>query len=207
MSEATGIAAIVLAAGRSLRMGAHKLLLPLGDQPLLAWSVAAVCASDAQPVIVALGRAASEVAEALAPGRYTTVINPRFEDGMGTTLALAVGRLPADVAGTLVLLGDQPFMPSSAIQSVLAAARQQPEAIILGECAGQRGHPVYLPRRVFARVQALNTDAGARAIIAEERSDVILVHIADEHATFDVDTLADYQRAQALAQSSGNMPA
>lgn len=207
MNADLAIAAIILAAGRSSRMGTHKLLLPLGGKPLLAWSVAAACASDAQPVIVALGRSASEVAAALPTGRYTTVINPRYEEGMGTTLALAVSQLPPEVAGALVLLGDQPFMPTNAIQAVLAAARQRPDTIAMGECAGQRGHPVYLPRRVFARVQALTTDEGARTIIAEERSSVTLVPIADQRALFDVDSLEDYHRAQSLAQSSGNIPA
>lgn len=206
MSADTTIAAIILAAGRSSRMGAHKLLLPLDGTPLLAWSIAAACASDAQPVIVALGREAGEVAAALPAGRYAIVVNPRFEEGMGTTLALAVSHLPPEVAGTIVLLGDQPFMPTSVIQAVLVAARERPDNIAMGMRAGQRGHPVYLPRRVFARVQALTADEGARTIIAEERDDITLIPIAEEHALFDVDTLEDYQRAQMLAQSSGNNP-
>lgn len=200
------IAAIILAAGSASRMGAHKLLLPLGGKLLLAWSVAATCASDARPIIVALGRDAEGAAAALAPGPYTTVVNRRFAEGMGTTLALAVSQLPPDVAGTLVLLGDQPFMPTAAINAVLAAARREPERIAMGECDGQRGHPVYLPHRVFARVLALRADEGARTIIATERDSLALIPIADEHATFDVDTLEDYQRAQMLAQSVGNRP-
>lgn len=207
MGADMAIAAIILAAGRSSRMSAHKLLLPLGGKPLLAWSVAAACASDAQPVIVALGRSAGEVAAALPPGRYTTVVNPHYAEGMGTTLALAVSQLPADIAGTVVLLGDQPFMPTSAIQAVLAAARAQPEVIAMGAGAGQRGHPVYLPRRVFARVQALTADEGARSIVADERDNLTIIPISDERAFFDVDTLEDYQSAQSLVQSSGNIPA
>src|SRR5487761_2226467 len=142
------IAAIILAAGSSSRMGAHKLLLPLAGKPLLAWSVAAVCASDARPILLALGRDAAAVAGSLPRGPYSVVINPHFADGMGTTLALAIGQLPPDVAG-------------------------------------QRGHPVYLPRRVFARAQTLRADEGARAIIAEERDAIRLIPIADEYAQFD----------------------
>lgn len=200
------VAAIILAAGRAERMGAHKLLLPLGGKPLLAWSVAAACASDARPVIVALGRDAESVAAALPPGPYITVVNQRFAEGMGTTLALAVSQLPADVAGTLVLLGDQPFMPVAAIEAVLAAARHEPDRIAMGARDGQRGHPVYLPRRVFGRLLALRADEGARTIIAAERDSVTLVPIAAEHAMLDVDTLEDYQRALRLTHSPGNMP-
>ncbi len=188
-------------------MGAHKLLLPLNGAPLLAWSIAAACASDAHPVILALGRSAEEVAAALPPGRYTTIINPHYGEGMGVTLALAVRSLPPEVIGTLILLGDQPFMSTRVIQRVLDASRTQPEHVVMAEHAGQRGHPVYLPRRVFERVRALKTDEGARAIIREEQGEIILVTIEEPYAQFDVDTLHDYQRAQELAQLAGNSPA
>ena len=212
MSDAApvAIAAIILAAGRSARMGAHKLLLPLNGRPLLAWSIAAACGSTARPVIVTLGRAADEVAAALPPGPYTIVVNPRFAEGMGTSLARAIASLPPTVAGTLTLLGDQPFMPTLAIEAVLAAARAQPERIVVGAYGQRQGHPVYLPRRVFDELLALRDDAGARAIIAREAGAVTRIPLAYEHAVFDVDTLADYQQAQEiarrLAQSAENTP-
>jgi molybdenum cofactor cytidylyltransferase len=204
------IAAIVLAAGRSARMGAHKLLLPLNGKPLLAWSIAAACDSTARPVIVALGRAADEVAAALPAGPYTIVVNQRFAEGMGTTLARAIASLPPTATGALILLGDQPFMPTAVIDAVLAAARAQPARIVTGAYGQRQGHPVYLPRRVFAELLALRDDAGARTIIAREADSVIRIPVADEDAQFDVDTLADYQQAQEiarrLAQSAENTP-
>ncbi|HEY8323019.1 MAG TPA: nucleotidyltransferase family protein [Ktedonobacterales bacterium] len=211
------IAAIILGAGTSSRMGEHKLLLPLGGKPLIAWSVAAACASSARPVVVALGRAAEVVAGAITsalPGAsYSVVVNQRFAQGMGTSLALAIASLPAGVSGTLILLGDQPFMPAAAIEAVLAAARAQPERIAMGGYAGngrRRGHPVYLPRGVFAELLALGDDEGARAIIAQAGDDLTLVAIADDTALLDVDTPEDYRRALALAerllQSSENTP-
>jgi molybdenum cofactor cytidylyltransferase len=185
-------------------------LLPLDGRPLLAWSIAAACASQARPIIVTLGRAADAVATALPAGPYATVVNHHFADGMGTSLALAVGQLPPDVAGALFLLGDQPFMPTVAIEAVLAAARERPERIAMGVYGGHRGHPVYLPRRVFAHLLALKDDEGARTIIARAGDDITLVPITAEHALLDVDTMEDYQRAQALApalaQSSEKTP-
>lgn len=207
MSNLENIAVIVLAAGSSSRMGAHKLLLPLGGKPLVAWSVAAACASQASTVIVALGRSAGEVAEALPEGLFTTVVNTGYADGMGTTLALAVRQLPPDVLGTLVVLGDQPLMPASAINAVLAAARKQPNRVTMGDYGGRRGHPVYLPRRVFPQVLALTGDEGARSIIAAEHGDIGLVSIVGaEHALLDVDTPEEYSRVQALLQASEKTP-
>jgi len=204
------IAAIILAAGRSSRMDAHKLLLPLNGKPLLAWSIASACDSTARPVIVTLGRAADEVAAALPTGPYTIVVNQRFAEGMGTSLARAIASLPPAVAGALILLGDQPFMPTAAIDAVLAAARAQPARIVTGAYGQRQGHPVYLPRRVFAEALALRDDAGARSIVAREADAVLRIPLEDEHAVFDVDTLSDYQQAQEiarrLAQSAKNTP-
>ena len=200
------IAAIILAAGRSSRMGEHKLLLPLGDRPLLAWSLAAVCASRARPVILALGRAASEVSAHLPPGPYATVVNHRFEEGMGTTLALAVTLLPPNVAGAIVTLGDQPFMSTQAIDAVLAAARARPDTIAMGVHAARRGHPVYLPRRLFGELAALSGDEGARTVIGRERDQITLVPLDDERLVLDVDTPEDYERAKAIVQASGKRP-
>ncbi|HEX2347170.1 MAG TPA: nucleotidyltransferase family protein [Ktedonobacterales bacterium] len=208
------IAAIILGAGASSRMGEHKLLLPLGDKPLIAWSVAAACASSARPVVVTLGRAAEVVAGAITaalPGAsYSVVVNQRFAQGMGTSLALAVASLPAGVVGAVVLLGDQPFMSSAVIEAVLTAARAQPERLAMGGYGKRRGHPVYLPRRVFPELLALGDDEGARAIIARAADDLTLVALADDTPLLDVDTPEDYQRAQALAerlaQSAENTP-
>ncbi|HZC07131.1 MAG TPA: nucleotidyltransferase family protein [Ktedonobacterales bacterium] len=201
------VAVIILAAGRSTRMGEHKLLLPLGDKPLLAWGLAAACASRARPIILALGRSAAEVAAALPDGPYTTVVNEQFAEGMGTTLALAVAHLPANVIGTIVTLGDQPFMTSQAIDDVFAAAQAQPDQIIMGVFGGKRGHPVYLPGRLFGELLSPTGDEGARTVIARERGKLSLVTLEDERAFFDVDTAEDYQRAQVIAQSLGNRPA
>ncbi|HEX8982953.1 MAG TPA: nucleotidyltransferase family protein [Ktedonobacterales bacterium] len=196
------IAGVLLAAGRSSRMDAHKLLLPLAGKPLIAHSLSAACASHARPILLMLGRSATQVEAALEPGSYSVVVNPRYTEGMGTTLALAISSLPVEVIGAIILLGDQPLMTTAAIDTVLSAARQHPEHIIMGQYANHTSHPVYLPRRVFGQVTTLTGDAGARSIIAAERQALITVPIADEFAAFDVDTLEDYARAQALLQSA-----
>lgn len=196
------VAAIILAAGRSSRMGEHKLLLPLGGKPLLDWSVEAALASSARPLVVALGRDADALRAALPAGDYTTVVNPRYAQGMGTSLALAVSMLVAqfapDILGTLILLADQPLMTPDIINAVLRAALGSPERIAMARYPARPGHPVYLPRRLFPRIQSLNGDQGARQLIAEEQGALTWVTVADERALLDVDTPEDYQRAQSL---------
>jgi molybdenum cofactor cytidylyltransferase len=198
-NDARNITAAVLAAGASSRMGRHKLLLPLGGKPLIAWSVLAACASRASDVLVIVGRDASDVQSALPPGRYRVLVNADFERGQGSSLALAVSSAPPDAAGLLVLLADQPFMDSESVDRVLAVAQREPGRIILGGVAGRVGHPVYLPRRVFAEASALTADKGARDIIAAERVHTRIEPLANDLAHFDVDTVENYQQALGLA--------
>src|SRR5581483_6688072 len=155
MHDQAPLAAIVLAAGRSTRMDAHKLLLPLGNRPLVAHAVAAACASGAEPVIVVLGHDAGRVAAALPAGRQQVVINPSYQEGMATSLRAGLLALPAEPAGALILLGDQPFVTLDLIEQVLAAARETPERIVAASYEGQRGNPVYFPRAYFAELRAV----------------------------------------------------
>src|SRR5260370_11530864 len=100
----TSIAAIVLAAGRSTRMGAHKLLLPLGGRPLVSYAVAAACASHAAPVVVVLGHDADAVQATLPPRRQRSVVNGAFASGMASSLRTGIAALPPSATGALVLL-------------------------------------------------------------------------------------------------------
>lgn len=205
--SATGpICAVVLAAGSSSRMGTHKLLMPLGGRPLVAWSVLAANSSQADEVLIILGRDADVARKALPAGSYRVLINPRYEAGQGTSLALAVAELPKLTIGIVALLADQPFMTAAAINRVLNAARREPERIIQSVADGGAGHPVYLPRRVFPGLQALNGDTGAREIIAREHADVLLEPIENNLAQFDVDTPEDYARALTLAHLLPSQP-
>ncbi len=192
---ASNVCVAVLAAGTSSRMGQHKLLLPLAGRPVVAWSTLAASASRAREVLVILGRDADAVQAALPPGRYRTLINADFARGQGTSLALAAASVAPDVMGLIVLLADQPFMDVASIDRIIAAADRWPERIIMGSVSGYAGHPVYLPRRLFADLRALSGDMGARELISRERETVIEEPLANDLARLDVDTSADYQRA------------
>ena len=199
VEQAPSIIAVVLAAGASSRMGAHKLLLPLGGLPLMAWATLAACASQANDVFLVLGREAPTALASLPQGRYQTLVNAAYEQGQGTSLALALAHAPAATMGAVVVLADQPFMTAAAIDRVLTAARQEPDRIVLGISNGRAGHPVYLPRRVFGELLALSGDIGAREIVARERDSAQRAPLHDDLAQFDVDTAEDYQRALSLA--------
>src|SRR5215831_18057120 len=119
--EPRSVAAIILAAGRSSRMGTHKLLLPYKGRPIVNWVLAAACASQVDSIIVIIGHDAQQVDAALQAERWFLVIqNPWYVDGMSTSLRIGLAATPSDVDGALILLGDQPLITPELINDMIA---------------------------------------------------------------------------------------
>jgi molybdenum cofactor cytidylyltransferase len=197
----TSIAAIVLAAGRSSRMGSNKMLLPLDGRPLV-WHVAeAACASSADNVLVVLGNEAETVAAALPQGRYVRVDNPRYAEGLSTSLQAGLDALPATIDGALILLADMPRTSHVTIDALLAAAREQPERIIATDANGLPTPPVYCPRRVFAELHTIRGDEGARSLLRQASGELLLIAPTQPDELLDVDAPEDYQRVQESGQA------
>ena len=199
----TTIAAIVLAAGRSSRMGQHKLLLPLGGRSLVSYAVEAASASVADPVVVVLGYQAAEVAEVLPSGRYTTCFNADFASGMASSLRLGVETLSSLGAGTgpiigaAVLLADQPLVSANMINRVLLAAGAEPDAIIAAAYEGQRSTPVYFPAHLWSELLQIEGDEGGRSVIARHPDLLRLEPFDDPAMALDVDRMEDYLQLKA----------
>ena len=193
------IAAIVLAAGKSSRMGANKLLLPLDGHPLVWRAVNTACASSADMVLVVLGNEAERVAAALPPERYQRVDNPRFADGLSTSLQAGLDALPENVDGALILLADMPFTASATVEALLAAAREAPDRIAAMNQGGRPIPPVYWPRALFAALHDIHGDEGGRSLLMLSPEVVRLVEPAQSDETLDIDAPEDYQGIQAKA--------
>jgi len=194
------IGAVVLAAGRSSRMGPTKLLLPLGDRTVLAHVVSAVEASRAAPVVVVLGHEADAVLASLPAGRWVGARNGDYAAGMASSLrvgvrALATQQRPcAALRGALVLLGDMPLVTTAIIDAVFGRARAQPARIVAASYDGARRHPVYFPRELFGELAQLEGDEGGRSLLARHPDVVELVAVQPAAAALDVDTPQDYAR-------------
>ena len=190
------IAAIVLAAGASSRMGANKLLLPLDGRPLAAHAVETACASSADAVLVALGNAADQVAAALAPGRYQRVDNPRFADGLSTSLQAGLHALSDEMDGALILLADMPRISLATLEAILAAARETPGQIVAANQRGRPAPPVYWPSACFPELQEIRGDEGGRSVLLRSLDTVRLIDLARPDEALDVDAPEDYERIQ-----------
>jgi molybdenum cofactor cytidylyltransferase len=157
------IGAIVLAAGRSTRMGANKLTADFGGRPLIARPVDVLADAGLPEPIVVFGHTADDVRTALGNRPLRFVIADRFAEGMGHSLAAGVAAVPGDWDAVLVCLGDMPLLTVPLIQALVVDASR--EAIVAPVHKGRRGHPVLWGRRFFRELTKLRGDTGARALI------------------------------------------
>jgi molybdenum cofactor cytidylyltransferase len=184
------IAALVLGAGRSSRMGGpNKLLAEIGGRPLIRIVVDAVLASRARPIVVVTGHQRERVEAALAGLPVSFAHNPHFADGLGTSLKIGVAALPAEVDGVIVCLGDMPQVDAGLIDRLIGALDPDSGAlVVVPTIDGKRGNPVVWSRRFFADLMAVEGDVGARYLIGRYPEAVVEVPLAGNAALTDVDT-------------------
>ena len=200
MSTAT-TAVILLAAGRSSRMGQgqHKLLLPLGDRPVLAHVVDTVLVSQARPVVVVLGHQAEQVRTILTPfaSRLTIINNPNYQQGMSTSLREGIKTLMSSyptVNGALIVLGDQPLMTSHILDSMIETKQTTGKRIIVARYNGKRGNPTLFDASLFPELMEMTGDEGGRKVLERYREEIAVVDIANDTPNYDVDTWEAYQQ-------------
>ncbi|CAM5768516.1 4-diphosphocytidyl-2C-methyl-D-erythritol kinase [Labrys miyagiensis] len=184
------VAALILAAGRSTRMGGpNKLLQDYRGKPLVRHAVEAALASRARSVTVVTGHQAEEVQAALAGLPVTFIYNPDFAEGISTSVRAGVAALPGDADAALIGLGDMPLVGPALLDNLIEAFDPQRGArIVLPVSNGQRGNPVLWARRFFGELQSLEGDSGGRQILKANADAVVEVLVSSLDVTFDVDT-------------------
>jgi molybdenum cofactor cytidylyltransferase len=190
MQRAPRIAALILAAGQSRRMGAlNKMIAEVDGKPMVAHVLAAVTASHAGPVVVVTGHDPDAVRAALAGHEIRFVHNPLYADGLSTSLRAGIAALPGDIDGVLVCLGDMPRVTHETLNRLIAAYNPlEGRAICVPTVNGKRGNPVLWDRRFFAEMQDLAGDVGARHLIGAHADLVCEVPMEGNGALLDIDT-------------------
>ena len=188
------VAAIVLAAGRSSRMGPHnKLLQPIDGSTIIARVTGAAIGSEARPVIVVTGFEEDRIKEALRGLDVTFANNPNFDEGMSGSIKTGLAALPAGSDGAMILLGDMPEVEASDLRLLMAAFAGR-DAICIPVRDGRRGNPVLWGASYFAEMMRLSGDVGAKQLITKHSEHVIEVPVASNGIFADVDTSADLAR-------------
>jgi len=193
------IAAVVLAAGKSTRMGRdNKLLMNLHGAPMIARTVAAIAASPAKPIVVVTGNDAAALEDALKGQQVAYARNPRFAEGMSTSLKAGLAALPDDTDAVLIALGDMPAVTSEAIAKLVAAFNPtEGRAIVVPVFQGKRGNPVLFARAYVDEMMHLEGDAGARALLSAHADAVYEVEMDDAGILADADTPAAFAAIEA----------
>jgi molybdenum cofactor cytidylyltransferase len=183
-------AALVLAAGRSTRMGGpNKLLAEIGGKPLVRFVAEQALASRAAPVVVVTGHERTKVEAALSGLRVRFVHNPDYAAGLSTSLKAGLAALPSEADGAIVCLGDMPQVTAGLIDRMLEAFDPARGAlVVVPTIEGKRGNPVVWSRRFFPDLMALEGDVGARHLIGTHADAVAEVPVEDSAALTDVDT-------------------
>jgi molybdenum cofactor cytidylyltransferase len=183
-------AAVVLAAGRSTRMGGpNKLLATVTGKPLARIAADAALASTARPVVVVIGHQSETITDALRDLPLQFVHNPHFADGLSTSLRAGLAALPDDIDGAVVMLADMPQVDAALIDRLIAAYDAEKGALVaVPVIDGKRGNPVLWSRRFFPELMTLSGDVGARHLIAKYSEAVAEVPVTGRGALVDVDT-------------------
>ena len=189
-ARAARISAVVLAAGRSTRMGtANKLLVAVDGRVMVRAVVDALAGSSVGPIVVVTGHESERVEEALAGADVRLVRNPGYRGGLSGSLRVGLAALPESASGALVCLGDMPLVASEHVDKLVAAFDPgEGREICVPVFEGKRGNPVLFARRFFDEMKAVRGDVGARHLIGEYEEYVCEVAMDDRAVLVDVDS-------------------
>ncbi|MBL9174542.1 MAG: nucleotidyltransferase family protein [Verrucomicrobiales bacterium] len=190
-SATTGI--LLLAAGRSGRMGQPKQLMDWNGRPLLRHAAEQAIASGCSPVLAVLGYESVRIRECLAGLPVEIVENPSWEDGMGTTIRTGIQALDSRGCPSVILtLADQPLVSSATYSRIVETHRRTGRPIVASGYAGTVGVPVLFARDLYPALLQLEPTQGCKGMILTHREDAEILPCPE--AECDVDTPADYER-------------
>ena len=188
------IAAILLAAGRSRRMGAFKPLLPFGaTQTVIETCINNLLDAGCAEVVVVVGHRAEEVRARVSHMPVRFALNDVVESEMGASIARGVEGLSCEASAVLIALGDQPAVTPEEIKRIMEAHRLSCARLVVPEWRGRGGHPVLVSLSLRASLLNLDSTRGLRALFETHAGEVLRVPVASPYIARDMDTWEDYR--------------
>lgn len=190
--EKPAVSAILLAAGESKRMGQPKQLMPLDQTTILGKTLKNLLNSMVSEIIVVLGYKAEEVIKTITDKPVKIVVNPNYQQGMSTSIIAGLKLIDSRAQAFMLALGDQPYINSQTINSLIEAFGTNDKGIVIPVYQGRRGHPVVFAIRYQGKLLKLKGDVGGREIVDQRSDDVLEVAVNCEGIHIDIDTLDNY---------------
>ena len=184
------VAAIILSAGKSERMGSPKALLHFRGQTFLATILTAIASAPIDQVVVVAGHHFDRISAAFPD--IPVLFNPNYEQGMSTSVQAGIRALPEGLDGAAVFLVDHPVIARGTINALVD--RLVPGSIVVPVCAGRRGHPVVFAADLFEEILTLSPDQGLNTVVKRNRARVVEVIVEDEGVLRDIDTPEQFAR-------------
>jgi len=190
------IAAVVLSAGESSRMGRPKALLPIEGETFIGRIVASLKQTQVGRIIVVLGHNSDQLATAIRPLSVEILLNPNYQLGQLSSLQVAVRSLlpDADCDGMLVHLVDHPYIDASLVDRMIQQFYESKKDIVVPRCRGKRGHPVLFSRRLFDELLHAPMDQGAKAVVNAHGDATLEIETDEEGIAVDIDTPELYRQ-------------
>jgi molybdenum cofactor cytidylyltransferase len=191
----TVIAAVVLAAGLSRRMGQPKMVLPWGNTTVIGRVVQTLIDAGLSQILVVTGGARNRVEDALRDLPVRTVNNPRYEqDHMAFSLQVGLSNLPKEVDAALIVLGDQPQVETCVVKTILETYTEAPAPLIVPSYRMRRGHPWLIERSLWKAVWALKPPQTLRDFMNAHAGQIRYLEFETASVLSDLDTPSDYER-------------
>ncbi len=188
------VSAILLAAGKSERVGQNKLLLPFGGRTVLQRTLDNLLASRAGEITVVLGSRAQEINDTIGDRRVTVVLNPNYARGMSTSLITGLGMVSQGARFILVALGDQPLITTHIYNRLIEAALATDKGMVVPTYKGERGNPILVSTGYRADLLKQSGDLGGRELLKAYPGDVLEVPVDSDAILVNINTKEEYEK-------------
>jgi molybdenum cofactor cytidylyltransferase len=185
------VAAILLAAGRSRRMGAFKPLLPFGDKTVIESCIDSFRAAGLEELVLVIGHRAEDIRNHLSTTAVTFVTNPDPESEMSVSIELGIAALSANARAVLITPIDHPAIAPEIIRTLIDGWRGGAK-LAQPEFAGKGGHPVLIDLELRDELLNLDSEFGLRGLFAKHRQQVLRLPVDSPFVARDMDTWDDY---------------
>lgn len=193
------VSSVILAAGKSTRMGQQKLVMPFQNSTIIKSIVEKSLNSNTTNTIVVVGSHKDQVKNDLENYNVTLIENENFEDGMLSSIKVGIASINHKSDGILILLGDQPMVSEIILNRLITSFQKTSKGLIVPTYKGKRGHPVLIHSKYKDNIHQLNPAIGLRELFLNNSQDIVEIEVDTASILKDIDTPEDYNRENTIA--------